>query len=612
VSTAPALGGIVPEGAEDNAARIALSMHAGSAPGVDAFAADPSHAHAPHKHLIEDARVKDDVEGHRIEAQCWHHFDLGFLEDWDGRGRMFCLPLVSDIAGSSQTIDTVAGVGDGGALFIEKSSWGVGEDETIASKEISSHLGPPFRVSAADQLPATFQLPSSSLSQALVAGDPAIGSIFPLPGWLRCRVVVDSHLPSATAPHTLCDGGNVLLDPSLLTPTGCLASRPGYKCGEPSVHWAFSPGALSAGCSTTPHFNPSTAFPRDHLMDMFSGWRGWEEGMASPHLLQQTRSAEGDVVLLVARERGEHQNLFHATTDWINCYISLVLAGIVDPLTGGREGMGQVQVLLLDEQSGPFEDAWYGRVLSPSHPILRASGLRTEAKQLLRLRRALFVPPGYTNFMLSHVLSEGDCHARTQLLEGWRRFVLTGLGLKEPQKMGWLAGGSATGRAVRITFISRRPYEGHGAVGRQIDNEEDLLDALRALGSVPLSNGDATPPHTPAVVVTRVDFAGMDAVAQVTLIAEETDVLVGMHGAGLTYASLLPPWGALVELWPKQSDMWRCFEHLATMSGMFYERWANSDWGSYREDAMGDYTRVDSPAVIAIVKRAVQHVVEYK
>ena len=30
--------------------------------------------------------------------------------------------------------------------------------------------------------------------------------------WLRCRVTTDGHLPPATAPHTMCDGGNIYLD----------------------------------------------------------------------------------------------------------------------------------------------------------------------------------------------------------------------------------------------------------------------------------------------------------------------------------------------------------------------------------------------------------------
>lgn len=32
---------------------------------------------------------------------------------------------------------------------------------------------------------------------------------------------------------------------------------------------------------------------------------------------------------------------------------------------------------------------------------------------------------------------------------------------------------------------------------------------------------------------------------------QQTDILIGMHGAALAYALLLPPHAALVELWPQ-------------------------------------------------------------
>jgi len=139
-----------------------------------------------------------------------------------------------------------------------------------------------------------------------------------------------------------------------------------------------------------------------------------------------------------------------------------------------------------------------------------------------------------------------------------------------------------------------------------MDNEEEVLkaivEALEKAGEGVAPGASGFPP-----TVTRIDFAGMASAQQAKVIVEDTDVLVGMHGAALTYASLLPPWGGLIELWPKEGDMWRCFEHLATMSGMFYDRWANRDRARYREDAGGDYLTVDGAAVGELVVKAVQH-----
>jgi hypothetical protein len=70
---------------------------------------------------------------------------------------------------------------------------------------------------------------------------------------------------------------------------------------------------------------------------------------------------------------------------------------------------------------------------------------------------------------------------------------------------------------VRVLFARRRPYSGHPVVGRQIDNENNLLDAFRALSDVE--------------TVTSFDFAAASIQEQMKAVAEH-DVLMGMHGAG--------------------------------------------------------------------------------
>ena len=547
--------------------------HAGERTGEDVFAHAP---HAPSSSTSSGPADGDpeDMAAHRGNEQCWRHFDLGFLEDWDAAARMMCTPVA-------------------GGLWEGREG------------EMGDKLGPPYSSLRpfAPTPPPSQLLPSAPLSAALTQ-PPAL---FP-PGWLRCRVMSDSHLPGPTAPHTHCDGANVYLLPALLTPTPCLPSRPGYKCAGSAIHWLYAQGALTARCASPAGAMDPEAFPRDHLRDMFGGWVGvGVEGAAAPApavppaIAQGAVDAGGLYTLLVAREREEHANAFHATTDFLNAFQALVLAGVVDGATGVGD-MGGVQVLLLDEQSGPFEELWYKRVFSPAHPLLRASALQAAGVPALRLRRALFVPPGYTNMLLSHVQSEGDCHAPTQLLQGFRGFVLRALGL--------LAGAEArrqpasAAAPVRITLVSRRPYSAagiaHGFVGRQIDNEAELLAGLQAaLAAAGLPSE-----------LQRTDLALLGAEEQVAQLALRTDVLVGMHGAGLTYAALLPPWAAVVELWPKQDNMWRCFEHLSAMGGLLYQRWANGDWQAWREDAAGDYTAVSVAEVAALVVKAAQHVVE--
>ena len=554
---------------EDEAPMAPGGEHAGERTGTDIFAAQP---HAP----LDGGHA--DLASHRGNEQCWLHFDLGFLEGWDAAARMLCTPT--------------GGLWEG------------------LEGEMGDKLGAPYSSALAPPQPASAggsPFPSAGLAAALQQPPDA----FP-PGFLRCRVMSDSHLPGPTAPHTLCDGANVYLYPALLTPTACLASRPGYKCDGPPIWWAYAPGALGAACALAdPQWNLEATFPRDHLLDMFSSWTpGLSAGAGAGQLAGQGRpvNAAGALVLLVSREREEHANAFHATTDFINAFISLALAGVIDARTGEGD-MSGVQVLLLDEQSGPFEALWYGRILSPSHPVLRVSALQASRVHALRMPRAVFVPPGYTNMLLSHVASEGDCHAGTQLLQGFRGFVLRALGLAGRAAAAAAAAASgASTTPLRIALISRRPYTAagiqHGFVGRQIDNEEALLAGLRAALAL------AALPRP--VEVERVDLALLDAGAQVELIALRADVVVGMHGAALTYAALLPPWAAVVELWPKPADIWRCFEHLAAMAGLLYERWSNADARAFRLDEAGDYTTVDVAAVAELVVKAARHAAAWR
>jgi hypothetical protein len=309
-------------------------------------------------------------------------------------------------------------------------------------------------------------------------------------------------------------------------------------------------------------------------------------------------------VLVLARERGEHANPFHAMTDCLNACFALHLAGVVDGVSGARAGADRVQLLLLDEQAGPYDlDAGAGsflkRVFAPVHGVVRASDLQRRAAEgaaggaQLVMRHAVFAPPGYSNMLLAHVSSEGDCHQGTHLLQSFRRFVLAAFPATAPLLAADWAAAAAAGEPVRVTLVSRRPYTTfveHKFIGRQFDNEDEILQALRA---------------ERGVAVERVDFAGGMAVeAQLATVAR-TEVLVGMHGAALTYALYMPPHGAVVELWPKGQDMWRCFEHAAAMAGLQYARWANADPGAFREDAAGDYTRVNVGELMVLVRSAV-------
>lgn len=112
-----------------------------------------------------------------------------------------------------------------------------------------------------------------------------------------------------------------------------------------------------------------------------------------------------------------------------------------------------------------------------------------------------------------------------------------------------------------------------------------------------------------------------------------------MHGAALTYPLYMPSHGGVIELWPKATDIWRCFEHIATLAGvstvpqhllpvtdaaqgiqlgccaacllpagLSYERWANPNPLAFRSDQNGDYTTVDVGAFKALFDKVLADV----
>ena len=80
--------------------------------------------------------------------------------------------------------------------------------------------------------------------------------------------------------------------------------------------------------------------------------------------------------------------------------------------------------------------------------------------------------------------------------------------------------------------------------------------------SAAATSGGSGQQPLPPISVRVVDLAAMSLEEQLNLLAGGgTDVLIGMHGAALAWALLLPPHAAVIELWPQAEGVWRCYEH---------------------------------------------------
>lgn len=84
----------------------------------------------------------------------------------------------------------------------------------------------------------------------------------------------------------------------------------------------------------------------------------------------------------------------------------------------------------------------------------------------------------------------------------------------------------------RITLLVRNKHSHGSSIGRKLLNTDEVVRSLRTLGPV-----------------RKVAFEGLSLAAQMDVMTK-TDVLVGVHGAGLSNSMFLHECGVLVEMWP--------------------------------------------------------------
>ena len=440
-------------------------------------------------------------------------------------------------------------------------------------------------------------------------------------------------MPAPTAPHVLCTASNLVVDFQTARAIQCPRSRPGYMCaGTPTFLEFKRNGGWSSLCLTTSDFQPRM-FPADHLRDYALAFAGASSSEQMPVVDLDMETP----VVLVTRERGEHFNWYHSTTDLVNAFISCYVNGW-DP--------AEVDVVFLDNhKSGPYDHLW-ARLF---RKLVRTSTFYNDAMRLaggkvVRFARAALSPPGYTSIFFD---KNPQCTGGVGLLRAYATYVLNGLGLQMRDLTG-----APKSTPLRITFISRRPYHSfvdHSFMGRQIANEAELVDMLHALGKPPkpLPSPSPPPPSSPPpplrsshagnateakprshrrvvqspppppsprslrtrpVVVDVVDFSQYAFSNQLDIVSQ-TDVLVGMHGAALTHSLFLPDHAALVELRPVD-DSPPMYARTSQWSGIHYASWTNTAFpANHIKDENGDYTTIDLEELREIMAEVIDVVI---
>jgi len=240
------------------------------------------------------------------------------------------------------------------------------------------------------------------------------------------------------------------------------------------------------------------------------------------------------VSLLIKRE-DSNQNMWHRMMEIMSLTMSLdVLRTTLDPTTlkplFTDRDMSNSQIVFIDDlPEEPFDSLWE---MSTGLPSVHRKDNGTEIAQLSKVVVPL---PGGSNPFWQGDWNIIDC-GQSALLKAFSKRVIDFY--KIPSMS------SPADSRLNITFIDRKSK-------RRLLHKEAYFEQVRI--------------RYPQVNIQVVDYASLSFADQVQ-VSHSTDILVGVHGAGLTHGMFLPPNSAIVEILPP-TLMHKGFENMARFLG---------------------------------------------
>ena len=263
----------------------------------------------------------------------------------------------------------------------------------------------------------------------------------------------------------------------------------------------------------------------------------------------------------VATIRHEYANLYHTMMNWYDTFILMVLFHI-DP--------SRVHILWLDSHpKSQLDETWktlYGDV---------------------EQARAIKEPTLYKNMVWDAIGATCPLnqHAADSLpySEKFRHFVLLQHQTADDHEIDC--------QHLHISFIFRHKYTAHprnpnGFMTRKIKNENEVIEVL----------GKAMPEDN----ISRVMMENLSMKEQLKIISG-TDILIGMHGAGLSHVLFLPSTSGVIELLPHYvSPANKHFQAMAKWRQLSYIMWRNEDPHLEKKD---HYTVVPPDLLVDMVRK---------
>ncbi|KAH8832043.1 DUF563 domain-containing protein, partial [Flagelloscypha sp. PMI_526] len=222
-----------------------------------------------------------------------------------------------------------------------------------------------------------------------------------------------------------------------------------------------------------------------------------------------------------------------------------------------------VQLLLLDDHDdGPYFDLW--KTFAPM-PILRPSQLPNTPTCL---ENVILPLAGGSNPLWSGDWDAGSC-THSELLDVFSRRVLAHYSRVDGAVDIADEASIPLDAELTLTFIDR-------VTTRSLLNSSQLLSAVKT--------------RFPKVHIQSIDFAAIPFSEQLRIV-HHTDILVGVHGAGLTHAMFLPESSSVVEIFPPHVG-YKVFRNLAKLRGHHYAS-AHADESRVKNIDSGDWHEWD-------------------
>ncbi|OQE88319.1 hypothetical protein PENNAL_c0017G00871 [Penicillium nalgiovense] len=263
---------------------------------------------------------------------------------------------------------------------------------------------------------------------------------------------------------------------------------------------------------------------------VLDGWVQMDNGT------QSSSEHTENYTILVKREGAT--NYWHSLMEIYSMTLSIDVLQITPestdstPLYIAERDAPNTQVVIVDNHpDGPYFDMWS---LFTKKPILRFDDLPENTTF-----ENLIVPlAGAGNTLWQGDWEVNSCE-KSKLLNTFanRALTLYGFNNTKPRQS----------KKITLTFINR-------VSKRKLANQKQYLERLQQ--------------EFPLVNVQSIDFAAISYKDQLKII-QESDILAGVHGAGLTHGIFLPPGSAMVEILPPGLNH-KGFRNVASLRGHDY------------------------------------------